>query len=291
MHLTLGLLTLIVICLWRWQWQRSVSCGRYHLAQFLLPVLAFGGLAIAVFSMATEGLMLGIAIHGGWVARWLIGTIAAASLIHLLYLCGCGWRAGQKLKQLELVDFFDTKARLLPTPLPFAAQVGFWRSQLVVSTGLLERLSPAQLEAVFYHEQGHGLNHDCLWFFGLGWLRQITSWLPHTLAIWQRLLLERELQADRYACQFVDPLTLAEALLQVVSYRGEDLSPLAQVGGSDRPDDSLDDPLGSRLEIRVQQLLDLRTNSSAQRSPASFTWLCLLLSAALPLVWIPLHQI
>lgn len=282
MHLALVIFTLIVIGFWRWQWREAVSCGVYHLAQLVLPVLAFGCLAIAVFSMATEGLMLGVPIHGGWVARCVVGGITCASLGHLVCLCYQGWQCSQRLQQLGLVDFCGAQARLLPIDLPFAAQVGFWRSQLVVSAGLLGQLSPAQLQAVFYHEQAHALNHDCFWFLGLGWLRQITSWLPYTGAIWQKLLLERELQADRYACRFVEPLTLAEALVQVVSYRGSELSPLAQAGGSDR------------LEVRIEQLLCLPEDADLEIRQPDFSWLyvlLVLLSAALPLGWIPLHQI
>ncbi|NJL22358.1 MAG: hypothetical protein HC895_18575 [Leptolyngbyaceae cyanobacterium SM1_3_5] len=47
-------------------------------------------------------------------------------------------------------------------------------------------------------------------------MRQLTAWLPRTEALWQELLLLRELRADRRAAQQVDPLLLAESLLLVV---------------------------------------------------------------------------
>jgi Zn-dependent protease with chaperone function len=82
---------------------------------------------------------------------------------------------------------------------------------------LLKTLDAAHLEAVLIHEQAHFLHRDTFWFFWLGWLRRLTVWLPQTEALWQELLVLRELRADQHAAQTVDGLLLAEALLSVVS--------------------------------------------------------------------------
>ena len=82
---------------------------------------------------------------------------------------------------------------------------------------MLQSLDPAHLKVVLVHEQGHLHYRDTFWFFWLGWLRRLTSWLPQTESLWQELLILRELRADRWAAQHVDRLLLAEALLSVVS--------------------------------------------------------------------------
>lgn len=108
-------------------------------------------------------------------------------------------------------------AKVLTVPEIFSAQVGLWSSDLVVSEGLLRQLDAEHLEAVLAHEAGHAYYRDTFWFFWLGGLRQLTSWLPYSEALWQELLLLREIRADRWAAQRVDPLVLAESLMAVIS--------------------------------------------------------------------------
>lgn len=43
------------------------------------------------------------------------------------------------------------------------------------------------------------------------------TWLPNTQALWEELLLLRELRADRWAAQHLDGLLIAESLLLLVS--------------------------------------------------------------------------
>jgi Zn-dependent protease with chaperone function len=102
--------------------------------------------------------------------------------------------------------------------IPFAAQVGVWKPQLVVCRGLLEQLDEEHLRAVLAHEEAHRHYGDTLWMFAVGWLRHLSGWLPNTEVLWQELLTLRELRADRWAAQRVDPLVLGEALVQVVGY-------------------------------------------------------------------------
>ncbi|MGI0495191.1 M56 family metallopeptidase [Alkalinema pantanalense CENA528] len=105
--------------------------------------------------------------------------------------------------------------RIVDFSLPYSAQIGFWRSTLVVSKGLFIVLEPCHIEAVLVHEQAHSRYRDPFWFFWLGWVRRTTNWLPGTEAIWQELLLLRELRADQYAALQTNPFLLAEALLLV----------------------------------------------------------------------------
>jgi Zn-dependent protease with chaperone function len=90
-------------------------------------------------------------------------------------------------------------SRVLDNPIPFSALIGFWQPELIVSQGLLNTLDQDHLEAVFKHEQGHYYYRDTFWFFWLGWVRSISAWLPNTEALWQELLLLREMRADRWA--------------------------------------------------------------------------------------------
>ena len=127
-----------------------------------------------------------------------------------------GWRSLQAISTYPSMTLHNTSARLLHLPALFAAQIGFWRSHLVLSQGLLDTLTPTQLKAVITHELAHVHYCDTFWFFWLGCVRRVTGWLPYTETIWKELLLLRELRADSWAAQRVEPLVLAESLLEVV---------------------------------------------------------------------------
>jgi Zn-dependent protease with chaperone function len=193
---------------WDIQWRRSLFF-------FLFPPLLIFMTAIAVLCMGPQGNMGGI--HTGWLsyelALILLGCFAILSII----LAFQGWQSVESARKSPLMHLGDKQVRLLNTEAPFAGQIGFWHPELVVSQGLLHTLSPAHLEAVLAHEQGHYHYRDTFWFFWLGWVRTCTSWLPNTNTLWEELLALRELRADSYAASQVDPLLLAESLLMVVS--------------------------------------------------------------------------
>jgi Zn-dependent protease with chaperone function len=238
--------------------------------------------AISVLCMGTEGQMLGLPVGSVGYAL-AIGFLSWAGGL-LLKSFVQGWRSVQQLQAYPQIELNGVKARLLKSPILFAAQVGFWQPQLVVSQGLLDTLSPEQLTAVLTHEQAHFHHRDTFWFLGLGWFRQMTDWLPRTDLLWQELLLLRELRADRWAAQRVDPLLLAESLLLVVQHPIADagqhseqcmIQPYAAFGTAS----SLD-----RLEERIEALLDESELPCSQR----FTWLGLLFSF-IPLLTMLFH--
>ncbi|GAB4148583.1 MAG: M56 family metallopeptidase [Cyanobacteria bacterium J069] len=240
----------------------------------------------AVFCMGREGHMLGLPVGSmGWgLAAAFLLLLAVA----LLYWGWQIWRSRRALRALPLVDINSLTAHLLDTPALFAAQVGFWQPHLVVSQGLLETLPVEQVAAVLAHEQAHAYYRDTFWFFWLGWLRQVTAWLPHTEALWQELLLWRELRADRWAAQRVDPLLLAEALVQVVKspLKSPDL-PCAAFG---------DASSHSRLAERVEALIPTVENTAMLNVPgqsppieARLPWPWLL-AACLPLCSLLAHH-
>jgi Zn-dependent protease with chaperone function len=166
---------------------------------------------------------------------------------------------------------------VLDTPQLFAAQVGFWQSHLVVSQGLLDRLTSEQLNAVLTHEQSHVHYRDTFWFFWMGWLRHFTVWLPNTEALWQELLLLRELRADHWAAQTVDPLILAESLLLTVQDSAAAPNLCAAFSAAA--------PL-SRLEERIEALL-APPESSNQFNRLSLLGLVV---ALIPLLTVLFHR-
>jgi len=217
MHLTLILLAIGVSGLARFSWRRAIGWGarwQNALIAFLLPPLLLLTTAVAVLCMGTQGRMLGL--PAGWIGYLLALSFLATAIGLLLRLGELGGRSLRQMQAYPTLERGEAIGYVLNTTHLFAAQIGFWNSHLVVSQGLLDRLTPEQLEAVLTHERAHAHYRDTFWFFWLGWLRHLTVWLPQTEALWQELLLLRELRADRWAAQAIDPLLLAESLLLTV---------------------------------------------------------------------------
>ena len=235
--LTIAAIALVI----RWQWHEShssISSARgakqgvkqgtkqwskqwwWTLTALALPPLWLLNGLIAVLLMGTGGTMWGrpVGALGSVLAVGGLGWAIAQLII--------AWYQGQQsIKALQTlptvaVQHLNTqlKARLIEQPLPYAAQVGFWRSQLVISEGFLTQLSPEQIQAVLAHEAAHAKNHDTFVFFWLGWLHRLVAWLPGSQQLWQELLLLREIRADRQAAQTTDPLDVAEALLLMAKF-------------------------------------------------------------------------
>lgn len=277
MHLSLILLAIGITCGTRLLWSMSmpsplarsstrITLWQLILLAFLFPPLLLLTTAIAVLYMGTQGQMLGLPV--GWIGYSLALGFLGYAGVSLLWAGGQAWRSLQRLSTHPQCSLNELMGRIVAHSTPFAAQVGFWRSQLLVSQGLLDTLSSDQLEAVLTHEQAHAHYRDTFWFFWWGWLRQVTRWLPQTEALWQKLLLLRELRADRWAAQRVDPLLLAEALLLVVQAPIVEAEVCAAFGAA---------PLLNRLEERIEALLE--DNPPLEQTPRSI-WLGLLLTLA-----------
>jgi hypothetical protein len=262
----------------RWLWMGATTTSpqgwQQTLGLFLFSPLLLLMTAIAVLCMGPTGRMLG---HWeGWFSYdlafgFLIWAIAAG-----LKLAWEGHQTVRRIRQSPLISVNGNPARLLDTTLPYTAQVGFWWPELVVSQGLLDTLDEEHLTAVLTHERAHAQRHDTFWFFWLGWLRRLTVWLPYTDALWQELLMLRELRADRDAAQQVDPVVLAESLLLVVSQLQLQPEVCAAFDWATSPD---------RLTERIDSLLSDPPASTPIRRWA-MTWLLL---ALLPLATIPFH--
>ncbi len=288
MHSLMLVMGIALACGVRWGWrggQGNLSQRWSHtLTLFLFPPLFLVMTAIAVLCMGPSGQMLG---------HWEGGFSYDLALGFVLWAIATGgslaWQAYQSVQRIQAcpqIEVQGQKVRLLDTSLPYSAQIGWWRSQLVVSRGLLTHLDAEHLTAVLTHEHAHAHYRDPFWFFALGWLRRVTAWLPGTETLWQDLLMLRELRADRYAAQFVDPLVLAESLLTVVSVAAGHSQPLAAevsqpetcaafgwVGACDR------------LTERIDAILE----TPPTVNPQPFSSLLWLVGILLPFILVPLH--
>ncbi len=286
----LGMLLLGLGLSWLWRAQVRLDRGgswaqRWQWAwiHFLLPPLFLLTTAFALAWMGPWGQMAG---SGGWFCygcALLVLAVAGGVALHWAWEF---WRSCRRahLQALAQVDLYGSPAYVLDLEIPFAAQVGVWKPQLVVSRGLLEQLDEEHLQAVLAHEEAHRHYRDTVWMFAAGWLRRLSSWLPNTEVLWQELLTLRELRADRWAAQRVDPLVLGEALLQVVGYGVRGQPSNAWVGFALE----MGSTLGGRLQERIEALLQAEGSEVSGPSPfpGSWAWLGL---ALLPLLAIPFH--
>lgn len=254
---------------WTERWQKT-------LLLFLFPALLLITTAAAVLCMGAQGEMIGL--QASWFSYLLALSFCIFCTILCIKLVWEGWRSVQQTRTYPLQDFKGKSGRVLDTPILFSAVIGFWQPELVVSQGLVNTLAPAHLDAVIAHEQAHYYYRDTFWFFWLGWVRSCTAWLPNTEALWQELLLLRELRADRWAAQQVDPLLLAESLLMVVSYPVIPMTSFCAAFSAIAQ--------RNRLTERIEALL-AETEPSTQPKIQWF-WIWLLLTF-LPIASVPFH--
>jgi Zn-dependent protease with chaperone function len=289
MHFSLIVLSLGIACGIRCWTRTGLDQSRrwqHMMGVFLLPPLLLLITAVAVLKMGKQGEMLGLPV--GEVGYICAFSFLATALGLLLWRTKQGWQAVQQIKQYPIMlmqpdSQSHLQAHLLETEMPFAAQVGFWQAQLVISRGLLAQLSPDHVQAVLMHEQAHVHYRDPFWFFWLSWLRQLTAWLPNTEYLWQELLLLRELRADRWAAQRSDSLLVAEALLHISQ------APLWQLEPVELPNSCAAVSANAaitRLEERIEALLS-ETEPEFEFAARSWAWL---LISLLPLLTMMLHR-
>jgi Zn-dependent protease with chaperone function len=162
MHLSLILLVIGIVCCTRLVWllpaQTQTNLWQRTLLTFLFSPLLLLTTAVAVLYMGTQGQMLGLPV--GWIGYSLALVFLSYAAVSLLWAVGQAWRSIQQLHLHPRCTLNGLSGRVLDHTTPFAAQVGFWRSELVVSRGLLDTLSPEQLTAVLTHEQAHAHYRD-----------------------------------------------------------------------------------------------------------------------------------
>jgi len=260
---------------WQQRWRQTLWF-------FLFPPLMLAIAGISVLFMGTQGTMLGLSV--GWYSYGLtvIGFVVAIALG--IKLAWQGWRAVSQTRKYPQEQVEGVSCRILETPVLYSALVGFWRPELIVSQGLLYVLTPEQLAAVIAHEQAHYHYRDTFWFFWLGWIRTCTGWLPQTDALWEELLLLRELRADNRAARQVDPLTLAESLLLVVRSAILPMTSFCAAFSAASQTERLNERINALLETST-----LEPSAPSTQPQFNWSWLWLLL-ALLPLVTVPFHS-
>lgn len=295
MHSSLILLTIVLAVAWRLTWRgsqgRSLASSwqtRWEsaLSAFCLPPLMIVLAAGAVLSMGHHGTMMGWSVSpaGCWVSRGVLIFLGGV----LAYSLGQVVATDLKLRQYPTITLLQGEAaRCLPLDLPMAAQVGLWRSSLLVSKGWLEQLTAKEQQAILAHEQAHADSHDLFWFFWLGVVRRFTVWLPGTQALWEELLLLREIRADRQAAQTSDPFLLAELLVKLSQQMTQAMQSPA-LDTDFEPSTGFNEPLSlSRLEQRVNALVE--PGPTAETHLPAVGCLAWMLAAALPLATTWLH--
>ncbi len=295
MHSSLILLTLLLAVVWRWQWRGSQAQSPHltwqtrwesALGHFCLPPLMIVLVAGAVLSMGHHGTMMGWSVSpvGCWVSLGVLFWFSGV----LLYSLGRALLTHWRLRQYPTITLLQGEAaRCVPVDIPMAAQVGLWRSSLLVSQGWLDQLTPSEQQAVLAHEQAHADFHDPLWFLGLDLLRRFAFWLPNTTNLWEDLLLLREIRADKQAANSSDRLLLAELLVKLTRQTTLAMPPPALGDGLDACAGFNESLSLSRLEQRVNALLNPLPKTETQ--PSKLRRLTWLLAAVLPLATTCLH--
>ncbi len=186
--------------------------GHDVLSLFLIPPLLIFFTFLSIVLMGSHGRMFGFS--SSIFAYFLALLLLSVSLFAGMRSYWQVRRALEKIREFPRTKIADLDARVLDIDFPYSAQVGFWSSELIISRGLLELLSPDEIKAVLAHEQAHRIYHDTFWFFFLEVIKSLTIWLPNSESLWQKLLLLREVRADQLACQNSDSFNLAQALLK-----------------------------------------------------------------------------
>lgn len=94
------------------------------------------------------------------------------------------------------------KVHLLDSKVPLCFCAGFISPRIYLSRGMMERLTPEQLEALLLHEKYHLENYDSLKIL-LGRLAVLALFfIPVLQDIFKRYLIEKEIAADQNAIQY-----------------------------------------------------------------------------------------
>ena len=125
----------------------------------------------------------------------------------------------------------------------FSFAYGFISPRIAVSNGLIEALSPAELEAVLAHERYHVRTWDPAKVVLARAFPRAAFYLPALRHLRRRYVAGRELAADRRAMRACGEPALAGALYKVI--RGPAWPELAQAAAIGGPE---------MLEARVEQL-------------------------------------
>lgn len=217
--------------------------------------------ADTVIPLAIEGsagpwlLVIGLAVSSFMLIRRLLGAVLLQGLIrrcripedHYVEMLAPRVRAVSEAAGLKR----PPEVLFLPRRFQGVFAVGARRPRILISEELLNELDPSELDCILAHEVAHIEAHDIQLVFIAGVLRDAVAWNPLAHLAYRRLVVDRELEADRRAASFTrDPLSLASGLLKVCTLMGSGR------GLSQRTAVAFFKP-GSRIKRRVTNILAL----------------------------------
>ena len=184
------------------------------------------------------------------IGRWVVLGVWLAGTAVVLFWWGRQWRplrsALRKATPLRLGPDCDASGlTLMSSPSAFEpGVVGILRPVLLVPEGLVDRLTPAQLDAILAHERAHVRAHDNLLAIlhmaveAIFWFHPLVWWIE------RRMIDERERACDEAVVRAGKrPADYAEGILAVCRWSRE--SPVMCVAGV----------TGSDLRTRIETIL------------------------------------
>lgn len=233
---------------WMQSWHPLHSARLYMLALAVPPLLSAWLVCAALFPALWLGEELWGREHADKHSLHLLNafTVVADPLLGylalvfaLLALLAATWAAARAYLRINrLVECLEIGARPAPaeslrlvetlchrygiavglvvSDYPFSFVWGYFKSKLLVSTGLLNALTEAELIAVLEHEAAHHARRDNLLKWALTVCRFATPAFPLTGLLYRWLNEQIELVCDEFAVRGrATPLDLAEALVRL----------------------------------------------------------------------------
>lgn len=232
---------------------------------------------------------------------WHLFALCAAALLgtHLIFTLGLTYAriTTQRRRHRELLEVLSSPSGAIertlvinhPAPVAYCLPGGS-RSVTVLSDGLLEALSPAELAAVVDHERAHltQRHHLLLWSFE-AW-RQALPWLPTTRLSRAAVSSLVEMLADDIARRTTPDETLVRAIA-LVALGGSAAEEPAGLPAVVRPqpaaEPGMPDEGEASLAARVSRLLTPRPPLSRARTTAVLAGSGLLLAVPTVLLLAP----
>ena len=198
------------------------TLGTSGIASLLLTLI--GAFSACVFFLAQ--------LRAVPLASLALVTVTLASVVGLLCAILRYRREQRLVRELPLESVTDgelaalaraagiTRLYLARARRPAAFCVGVFRPRVVVTSGLLELLSPEEQAAAVWHEAQHARLREPLRCLLAELVSSAFFWLPSCRDVWERYRLARELDADREAITRTSRRALAGALHEVIAQPG-----------------------------------------------------------------------
>ncbi|NOV02545.1 M56 family metallopeptidase [Paenibacillus planticolens] len=145
----------------------------------------------------------------------------------------------------------EHQLRIMSIKTPTAMTIGFWKPQIILSTGLLNMLEPGELQAVIEHEKSHMKHRDPLAVFLLSVISKAFWYIPLFAWLAEKYPIMIELRADKYAIgQMNQSADLGSALLKLLKQQAptQHLS-LSHASFAE-----------TSMNVRIQHILDPQMN-------------------------------